>query len=355
MVWARLLAYATGAINRELLLKNEYLVAENRILKTRVKGRLVLFGGEKATLAEIAHRLGRKALQEMAATAQPDTILGWYRKLIARKFDGSKFRRRAGRPKTLPEIENLVVRMARENPGWGYDRIMGALANLGHRISDQTVGNILKRHGLSPAHQRRQTVGWKDFIRSHMAVLAGADFFTVEILTLKGLVTYYVLFFMQLGTRRICIAGMTSYPDAEWMDQQARNVTLEDWGFLRGCRYLLHDRDAKFSLSFRQTMKWGNVNPLRLPARSPNLNSYAERWVRSVKEECLSRLILFGESSLRRALQQYIVHYHEERNHQGKDNRILFPPQTEVRRKLGAVRCRERLGGLLKYYDREAA
>ena len=119
MVWARLLAYATGAINRELLLKNEYLVAENRILKTRVKGRLVLFGGEKATLAEIAHRLGRKALQEMAAAAQPDTILGWYRKLIARKFDGSKFRQRAGRPKIHPEIENLVVRMARENPGWG--------------------------------------------------------------------------------------------------------------------------------------------------------------------------------------------------------------------------------------------
>ncbi|PYT77133.1 MAG: hypothetical protein DMG40_24550 [Acidobacteria bacterium] len=190
--------------------------------------------------------------------------------------------------------------MARENPGWGYDRIVGALANLGHRISDQTVGNILKRHGLSPAHKRRQTVGWKDFIRSHMAVLAGTDFFTVEILTLKGLVTYYVLFFMQLGSRRIRIAGMTPYPDAEWMDQQARNVTLEDWGFLKGCRYLLHDRDAKFSLSFRQTMKSGNVNPLRLPARSPNLNSYAERWVRSVKEECLST----GSCFLRRRRQE---------------------------------------------------
>jgi len=181
-----------------------------------------------------------------------------------------------------------------------------------------------------------------------------ADFFTLEILTLKGLVTYYVLFFMQLASRRICIAGMASYPDAEWMDQQVRNVTLEDRGFLRGCRYLLHDRDAKFSLSFRQTMKSGNVNPLRLPARSPNLNSYAERWVRSVKEECLSR-ILFGESSLRRALEQYIVHYHEKRNHQGKDNRILFPSQTEARRNRGAMQCRERLGGLLRYYEREAA
>ena len=139
------------------------------------------------------------------------------------------------------------------------------------------------------------------------------------------------------------------------MDQQARNLTLEDWGFLKGCRYLLHDRDAKFSLSFRQTMESGNVNPLRLPARSPNLNSYAERWVRSVKEECLSRLILFGESSLRRALQQYIVHYHEERSHQGKDNRILCPSQMEARRNREAVQCRQRLGGLLKYYEREAA
>ena len=217
------------------------------------------------------------------------------------------------------------------------------------------MGNILKRHGLSPARKRRQTVRWKDFIRSHLAVLAGADFFTVEILTLKGLVTYYVLFFIHFETRRVNLAGFTPYPDQEWMEQQARNMTMEEWGCLRGCRYLLHDRDAKFCQSFRELIKTGSVNPLRLPARSPNLNSCAERWVRSVKEECLSRVILFGESSLRRALQQYIVHYHEERNHQGKDNRILFPSQTEARRNRGAVRCRERLGGLLKYYEREAA
>ena len=151
------------------------------------------------------------------------------------------------------------------------------------------------------------------------------------------------------------LAGFTPYPDQEWMEQQARNMTMEEWGCLRSCRYLLHDRDTKFCESFRELIKTGRVHPLRLPARSPNLNSYAERWVRSVKEECLSRLILVGESSLRRALQQYTVHYHEERNHQGKGNRILFPSQTKARRKEGAVRCRERLGGLLKYYEREAA
>jgi hypothetical protein len=188
-----------------------------------------------------------------------------------------------------------------------------------------------------------------------MEVLVGTDFFTVEVLTLKRLVTYYVLFFIQLESRRVSLAGMTPYPGHEWMEQQARNATMEEWGFLRCSCYLLHDRDAKFCHSFRELVKTGSVNPLRLPARSSNLNSYAERWVRSVKEECLSRLILFGESSLRRALQQYIVHYHEERNHQGKDNRILFPSQTQARRNMGAVRCRERLGGLLKYYEREAA
>jgi putative transposase len=355
MLWARLLACVTGTVNQELLLRNEYLAAENRILRGQIKGRLLLSEGEKGTLAEIAHRLGRKALEDVAAAAKPDTILGWYRQLIANKFDGSKFRRSVGRPKVDQETEHSVVQMARENPSWGYDRIVGALANLGHRLSDQTVGNILCRGDIPPAPQRKKATSWKDFIRSHRDVLVGMDFFTTEVLTLKGLTTYYVLFFIHLETRRVNLAGFTPYPDDEWLEQQARNMTMEGWGCLRGCRYLLHDRDAKFCQSFRELIKTGSVNPLRLPARSPNLNSYAERWVRSVKDECLSRLILFGESSLRRALQQYIVHYHEERNHQGKDNRILFPSRPEARRNMGAVRCRERLGGLLKYYEREAA
>jgi transposase InsO family protein len=189
-----------------------------------------------------------------------------------------------------------------------------------------------------------------------MEVLVGTDFFTVEVLTLKGLVTYYVLFFIHLESRRVSLAGMTPYPGHEWMEQQARNATMEEWAFLRGCRYLLHDRDTKFCASFRELIESGSVKTIRLPARSPNLNSFAERWVRSVKEECLSRLILFGERSLRRALQQYVVHYHEERNHQGKENLISFPLQTEgARNRRAAVRCRERLGGLLKYYEREAA
>jgi putative transposase len=282
MLWARLLAYVTGTVDQELLLRNEYLAEENRILRRgQIKDRLLLSEGEKATLAEIAHRLGRKALEGVAAVAKPDTLLAWYRKLIANKFDGSKFRRSAGRPRVDPETERLVVKMARENPSWGYDRIVGALANLGHRLSDQTEGNVLRRHGISPAPKRKQSISWKNFIRAHRDVLVGMDFFTTEVLTLKGLTTYYVLFFIHLETRRVNLAGFTPYPDQERMEQQARNMTMEEWGSLRGCRDLLHDRDAKFCESFRKLISTGSVNPLRLPARGPNLNSYAERWVRS--------------------------------------------------------------------------
>jgi hypothetical protein len=296
-----MLAYITGTVDQELLLRNEYLAAENRILKAQIKGRLLHSEADKATLAEIAHRLGRKALEEVAAAATPDTILGWYRKLIAKKFDGSRFRRSAGRPRVEEETERLVVRMAKENPTWGYDRIVGALANLGQRLSDQTVGNILRRHGVPPAPKRKHTTSWKDFIRAHMDVLVGTDFFTVEVLTLKGLVTYYVLFFIQLESRRVCLAGITPHPDQQWMEQMGRNVTMQKWGFLANSRYLLHDRDTKFCLSFRQLIEAGRVKTMPLPARSPNLNAYAERWVRSVKQECLSKLILFGERPLRRA------------------------------------------------------
>ena len=246
--------------------------------------------------------------------------------------------------------------MAKENPGWGYDRIVGAMANLGHRLSDQTVGNILRRHDIPPAPKRKQTTSWKDFIRAHMAVLAATDFFTVEVLTLRGLMIYYVLFFIHLESRKICLAGVTRHPDQEWMEQMARNVTMEDSGFLIPQRYLLHDRDTKFCSSFREVIEAGGVKPLALPPRSPNLNAYAERWVRSVKEECLSKLILVSEGSLRCALRHFEAHYHEERNHQGKDNRLLFPlPTPSSFGKRNKVRCRARLGGLLKYYERQAA
>jgi len=284
--WARLLAFVTGLVNQELLLRNEYLIAENRILRGHLPMRLRLADPERVTLAEIAKRLGRKALKDVAQVAKPDTILAWYRRLIAQKFDGSRHRADPGRPRVCSELEALVVRMAHENRTWGYDRIVGALSNLGHRISDQTVGNILRRYKIPPAPERSRTTTWKEFIRSHLDVLAGADFFTVEVLTWRGLITYYILFFIEIGSRRVSLGGITRHPDSCWMEQVARNATMEGSGSLNGCRYLLHDRDTKFCREFRETLAAGGVKCLALPARIPNLNSYAECWVRSVKEEC---------------------------------------------------------------------
>ena len=341
-------------MDQELLARAEYLAAENRIPKAQLTGRLKLSDAERATLAEIGHRLCRKALAEVATMARPDTILAWYRKLVARKFDGSKARRGRGRPPIKREIDQLIVRVAKENPDWGYDRIVGALANLGYRVCDQTVGNVLQRQGVPLAPERKRTTTWSAFIRIHLALLAGTDFFTAEVLTLRGLVTYYVLFFIHLESRRVTIADMTVHPGERWMQQIVRNVTMEGCGALRDCRYLLHDRDSKFTKSFRAIIASGRLEPLVLPAHSPNLNAYAERWVRSVKEECLSEVILLGERSLRRTLSDYVEHYRAERNHQGKGNILLFPRGTNICRD-GPVRCRERLGGLLRYYHQEAA
>ena len=351
--WARLLAYVTGLVNQRLLLQCEYLIAENRILRSHRPGNVRLSNPERRTLAEIGKRLGRHLLAEVACVAKPETILGWYRRVIARKFDGSKHRSYPGRPRVDLEVEALIVRMARENGTWGYDRFAGAVANLGHHVSDQTVGNVRRRHGIPTAPKRSQTTTWKDFISAHMAVLAGSDFFTVEVLTWRGLATYYVLFFIHLVTRRITLAGITRHPTEAWMTQMARNAVDDTSGALRQCRYVLHDRDAKYCMAFDDVLASEGVRCLKIPSRSPNLNAFAERWVRSVKQECLSRLILFGERSLQRALTEFIAHYHAERNHQGKGNVLLFPAPAPARHGR-SVRCRERLGGLFRYYCRAA-
>jgi hypothetical protein len=259
MDWKHLLAYITGTVDQELLVRNEYLVTENRILRNQITGRVRLSDGERMTLAEIGHKLGKHALQEVATIVKPDTILAWHRKLVAQKFDGSQQRKGLGRPRVDPELEALVVRMARENRSWGYDRIVGALANLGYTISDQTVGNILKRHGLPPAPERKTTTTWKEFIRTHMDVLVATDFFTAEVWTTAGLVTYYVLFFIHLASRKVYVAGVTPHPNEQWMIQIARNVTMEEWGFLSPGHYLIHDRDGKYCPAFQHIINWLRV------------------------------------------------------------------------------------------------
>ena len=181
-------------------------------MPAQLPARLRLSDLERTTLAEIGKRLGRKRRDQLACVAKPDTILAWYRNLIAQKFDGSKRRATAPGRRIDPKLEALIIRMAQANSSWGYDCITGALANLGYHVSDQTVRNVLERHGLAPAPKRGQNTTWKEFIRGHMTVMAGIDFFTVEVLTWRGLVTYYILYFIHLESRRVCLAGITRPP-----------------------------------------------------------------------------------------------------------------------------------------------
>jgi transposase InsO family protein len=279
------------------------------MLRNQITGRVRLTDAERKTLADIGYKLGKQTLAEVATIVKPDTILSWHRTLVAQKCDGSQQRQSPGRPKIAEELEGLIVRIVQENRSWGYDRIVGALASLGLTVSAQTVGNVLKRHGIPSAPERKTTTTWKEFIRTHMDVLVATDFFTAEVWTLGGLVTYYVLFFLRLGTREVHVAGVTPHPNEAWMVQMARNVTMEEWGFLAPGQYLIHDRDGKYCPVFQQILDAAGVKRVPLPPRSPNLNAYAERWVRSVKEECLARMILFGEASRRHTLTQYVEHF----------------------------------------------
>ena len=245
------------------------------------------------------------------------------------------------------------MRFAKENRSWGYRRIQGALANLGHAVSDTTVANVLKENGLEPAPLRRKRTPWKEFLKAHWDQLAAVDFTSVEVWTPRGLVTFYALFVIELKSRRVCFAGLTTSPCDDWMKQVARNLIDNEDGFLNSSRLLLMDRDTKFSAAFRHTLSLGGVHALRLPPKTPNLNAYVEHFMRSIKQECLDQMNFFGEGSLRNAIREYLEHYHTERNHQGIDNRLI--EQREEPLPDGVIDCRERLGGILKHYDRVAA
>ena len=228
------------------------------------------------------------------------------------------------------------------------------MLNLGHDVSRSTIARILKQAGIEPAPDRRKGMSWAEFLKSHWNVLAATDFFTTEVWTAHGLVRYHVLFVIRLATREVRVAGIVPEPYDDWMKQTARNLTDGLDGFLTGCRYLIHDRAPSFSKAFRKILRDGGVKTIRLPRRSPNLNPFAERWVRTAKELCVDRMIFFGESSLRRAMGEVETFYNRERPHQGVGNTIILP---EFHRppKEGAIKCRSRLGGMLNYYHRKAA
>ena len=308
---------------------------------------------QRRRLAARAKGLGRKLLAEVVTIVTPETLLAWHRKLIAQKYDGTR-KRGPGRPRTAVEIEALVVRMAEENRDWGYRRIQGALSNLGHEVARSTIAEILKRHGMEPASGRIRKTTWKEFLSRHWELLVAADFFTIEVWTRRGLQRFMVLFFIELQTRKVEIAGIASAANGLWMNQIGRNLTDAVDGILMGKRYLIHDRDPLFTVGFLSMLADAGVESVKLPPQSPNLNAYAERFVRTIKESCLERMILFGEESLRKAISEFVAHYHTERNHQGLGNRLIRPEASHLENG-GAVKRRQRLGGMLNYYYRDAA
>ena len=258
-----------------------YLVEENRILRAHLHGRIRLTDEERRRLAVHGHRLGRRRLHQVATIVTPDTILRWHRQLIARKWTYA--RRRSSRRGVLVEIRRLVVRMAEENPTWGYTRIQGALKNVGHGVGRSTIARILKAHGLPPVPER--PTSWQTFLRAHWGAIAGADFFTTEVWTWRGLVTYYTVFVIDLASRGVQIVGSTPYPDALFMRQVSRTLTAADIGLLRDHTVLICDRDRTWSEDVRRVLGDAGIRVVLTPVRAPNANAYAERFVRSIKEE----------------------------------------------------------------------
>ena len=271
----------------------------------------------------------------------------WHRRLIAWKWTYAA--RRVGRPGVRKVIAALIVRLARENDRWGYCRIQGELRKRGHRVAASTIGKVLKDHGIRPAPDR--PTAWRTFLRAHWGEVAGMDFVTTDVWTPLGLTTYYILFLIDLKTRRAHIAGLTTTPDGAFIAPVARNLTDPEAGFLRAHRFVICDRDAKFTREFRHLLQVVGVQVILTPRQAPNGNAHAERCVLSIKSECLNRMMFFGEASWRHAVGEYLQHDHRERPHQGLGNETLAsaPRSTE-----GALRCTERLGGLLKHSARAA-
>lgn len=250
-------------------------------------------------------------------------------------------------------IVDLTVKFAKENPTWGFDRIQGELAKVGYSICDSTVANILKQHGIEPASTRNRTGLWETFLKANWDVTAAIDFTSVEVWTTRGLTTFYLLFVMELKTRRVHFAGCTTSPHEAWVIQAARELTSFDAGFLNGKQFLIMDRDTKFGKPFRRLLCDEGIKPVRLSPRAPNMNANLERFFGSLKSECLNQLILFGEKATRKAVRKYLEHYHAERCHQGLGNELILPMEHPPN--LDAdIESTERLGGLLRFYRRAA-
>jgi len=352
--WTFFLVAVAGWMNRQQQDAISHLRIENLVLREKLgQKRIILNDNQKRRLAAAAMKLGKDVLRQFGTLFSPDTILRWNRMLIASKYNGSGGKR-GPKPKKANSIRKLVLQMAADNPGWGYGRIYGEFKKLSYDVHWQTVRRVMLDAGLLPDPDKPYKTTWKTFIQSHWESLAAADFFTVETWGLKGLTRYLVLFVIDVSTRRVQIVGIHADPCEKQMLQWARNLTDTEDGFLKGKRILIHDRDPLYTKKFVAILKAAGVRALKLPKRSPNLNSFCESWIRGAKRECFDKIVFFGEKHVRYVVEQYVEHFLTERPHEGLEYRRPVEPEAPPPLD-GPVKCHERLGGLLKSYYRDAA
>jgi transposase len=331
---------AGGSAAAALEVENAVLRHQLSVLRRTVK-RPELRRRDRVVLAAASSLVPRERWSTFVVS--PQTLLRWQRELVRRKW--TYRRRRAGRPSLDPERRELVMRLARENPRWGCVRIQGELRKLGIRIGATTIRTLLRRHGLGPA-PRRNGSSWAEFLRAQAEGVLACDFFTVETVWLR---TLYVLFWIEHGSRRVHLAGVTANPDCAWVTQQARNLAIDER--LETVRFLIHDRDAKFCGAFDAIIRSESVRVLETPLRAPRANAVAERWVRTVRNECLDHLLIVGRRHLEQVLAAYLAHYNGERPHRSL---ALAAPAGQPPAARGSpppqIRRRDVLGGLIHEY-----
>jgi putative transposase len=341
---ARLLARGDAAKVLEILVLRHQLA----VLR-RQTPRPKLEPADRTLLAAISRALPRARWS--CFFVRPETLLRWHRHLVAGAWTYPHHQ--TGRPPLDEDVQQLIIRLARENPRWGYQRIQGELVHLGVRVSATTIRTMLRRHGLDPAPRRAATT-WRAFLRQQAAGIMACDFFTVDTIWLRRL---YVLFFIELETRRVHLAGVTAHPNGTWVAQQARNMLLVMAERGQQLRFLIRDRDAKFTRSFDDVFRSEDAEVLVTPVQAPNANAHAERWIRTVRAECLDWLLITWRGHLEQVLGIYVEHYNVHRPHRALG---LKPPvssagPTVIRAKQRRVQRRDRLGGLLHEYHRQAA